>query len=312
MAVSIGLDYAPGQWKVCCVDQGKPVEFHAFSAVEDLLAWVNGICALYPEPTIVLSLDVTTPFSALPTLTGEQVDKLLQRYHPTPAFAEMRVALQNLRSISIRSYCAPSVEYLPAVPLHRRLMRPALGTANELCAVVALLHHMREQEAFWPEMNFLYVNASESGVCALVLQDGQVINGIGTLQGTSLPTAYGYLAMLETAEGDQDDARHEALQEALRAAFWEGLTQELAGLLATHHMEDMVVLGQQGATLIERLADEYQMYLFPRARPEYEGYESALGAALLAEGLELDGRAAEVVNHLQIRQAGRVALIPQV
>jgi predicted butyrate kinase (DUF1464 family) len=311
MGVSIGVDYVPGRWRACCVDQGKLMECHTFSAVDDLQAWVNGICALYPEPTIVLSLDVTTSFSALPALTGEQVDKLLQCYHPTPAFIEVNAALHCLRSISARSYCAPSVEYLPTVPLHRRLLRPALGTASEVCAVVALLHHMREQEAAWPEMNFLYVNAGESGVCTLVLKDGQIINGIGTLQGTSLPAAYRYLALLETAEEGQDDAEHEVLQKALSEAFWEGLIQELAGLLATHHIEDMVVRGQESSSLIERLADRYQIYLFPPAHDEHEGYESALGAALLAEGLELDGSAAEVVNHLQIRQAERIALIPR-
>ncbi|HLI68137.1 MAG TPA: DUF1464 family protein [Ktedonobacteraceae bacterium] len=309
MTVSVGVDYAAGSWRVCCVDQGKLIEFHEFSTVNDLLAWIHGSCPLYPEPTMVLSLDVTAPFSALPALTSEQVDRLLQRYRPLPAFTEVSAVLQILRSISVRSYCAPSVEYLPTVPLHRRLLRPGLGTANEVCAVVALLRHLREQEASWPEMSFLYVNAGVGGVCALVIQDGQIVNGIGTLQGTSLPLAYRYLAMLETAQGEQDDARHEALQKALHEAFWEGLTQELAGLLATHHIEDMVVLGQESARLIERLADSYQIYLFPQASSEHEGYEAALGAALLAEGLELGGSAADVVNHLQIRQAEQVALI---
>ncbi len=69
------------------------------------------------------------------------------------------------------------------------------------------------------------------------------------------------------------------------------------------------MLGQESARLIERLADSYQIYLFPQASSEHEGYEAALGAALLAEGLELGGSAADVVNHLQIRQAEQVALI---
>ena len=61
--------------------------------------------------------------------------------------------------------------------------------------------------------------------------------------------------------------------------------------------------------MIERLADVYQVYLFPHAHTEREGYEAALGAALLAEGLEQDGSACEVVNRLQIRQANRIALV---
>lgn len=309
-AVSIGVDYTPGQWKACRVEQGRPVELHTFPQIDELLAAVRQMCAHYPEPTIVISLDVATPFSALSAFTEEQLDRVSQRYHPIPAKVEIKTAFKALHSMSIRSYCAPSVEYLPTVPLHRCLMRPALGTANEVCASVALLHYMCEQQASWTEMNFLYVNAGENGTCALAVVDGQIVNGIGTLQGSSVPVAYGYLATLETSEGFEDEERRVTLQKVLSESFWEGLTQELAGLLAIHHLEDMVVLGKRSDSLVERLADTYQVYLFPHARTEIEGYESALGAALLAEGLEQDGSASEVVAHLQLRQANRVALLP--
>lgn len=312
MTVSIGVDYVAEQWRMCLIEEGRPATLHTCSTSDELLALVRQTCVTYPEPTIVVSLDVTTPFSALPALTDEQLDRLAQRYHPTPAFTEVRTVLQALRVLSLHSYCAPSVEYLPTVPLHRCLMRPALGTASEVCAVVALLHHMHELQAAWSEMNFLYVNASKNGTCALTIVDGQIVNGIGTLQGSSLPVAYGYLATLETTEGLGEEERRVALQQALGEAFWEGLTQELSGLLAIHHLEDIVVLGRESAGLIERLADTYQVYLFPHAQTEREGYEAALGAALLAEGIEQDGSAAEVVARLQLRAANRVVLVPNV
>lgn len=311
MTIHIGIDYIPGQWRVCSVEQGR-AEFQTCATSGELQSLLSQVCALYPEPTLVVSLDVTTPLRALATLTDEQLERLAQRYHPAPAFPEVRETLLALRAMSTRSYCAPSAEYLPTIPLYRRLMRPALGSANEVCAVVALLHNMRTQEASWPEMNFFYVNVGEHGSCVLVLKDGQIINGIGTLQGSSLLSAYGYLAKLESASsGRPEEAKQrETLREALQEAFWEGLTQELAGLLAIHHIEDIVVLGQKSASLAERLADLYQVYLFPHAQSEGEGYEAALGAALLAEGLEGDGYAADVVNHLQLRQADQFALLP--
>lgn len=312
MTVNIGIDYTPGHWRVCSVEQERAAEFHTCATSGDVQALISQVSALYPEPTIVVSLDVTTPFRALPELTEEQVERLAQRYHPTPAHTEVRETLLALRSMSTHSYCAPSVEYLPTIPLHRRLMRPALGNANEVCAAMALLHNMRAQDAAWPEMNFFYINVGETGSCVLVIRDGQVVDGIGTLPGSSLLSAYGYLARLESADSDEpgEAQKREALRQALQEAFWEGLTQELAGLLAIHHIEDIVVLGQQSSSLAERLADLYQIYLFPHAQSESEGYEAALGAALLAEGLERDGCAAEVVDHLQIRQAGQFALFP--
>ncbi len=307
MTISIGIDYTPGRWHICSVEQGKQAEFQSCATAGEMQALVSQVCALYPEPTIVMSLDVTTPFAALPTLTEQQVDHLAQRYHPTPACTELKEALLVLRSLSLRTYCAPSVEYLPTLPAYRRLLRPALGNANEVCAIVALLHHMREQEASWPEMNFFYVNAGESGTCVLVIKDGQIVNGIGLVQGSPLPAVYHYLATLESMENAEEESRRAAFRQAQEAAFWEGLRQDLAGLLAVHQIEDVVLLGQKSPALIERLADLYQVYLFPHAGPNGSGYEAALGAALLAEGLERDGCAAEVVNHLQLPQAGQSA-----
>ena len=310
MAVNIGVDYMSGQWRVCRVEQGQAVELHLFGHADEMVATVRQLCAQYPEPTIVVSLDVSTPFVPLADLSDERLERLVGRYHPTPAFTEVKAALQALRALSLRSYCAPSVEYLPTVPLHRFVMRPALGSASEVCAVVALLHHMREQQAAWEEMNFFCVNAGENGTCVLVIINGQVVNGIDTLQGSSLPAAYGYLASLESAEGPVEDeqARRVALQPVLDEAYWEGLTQELSGLLAVHHIEDIVVLGLQSERLVERLADTYQIYLFPHMHTEREGYEAALGGALLAEGLEQSGSSAAVVDRLQLRQAKRERL----
>lgn len=310
MTVSIGIDYVPGQWRVCRVEQGQLAEFHLFESATAMLAVVRQLCVQYPEPTIVLALDGVTPFAPLSTLSDEQLEQLVQRYHPAPAFSEANMALQAVRALNLRSYCAPSVASLPTVPLHRCLLRPALGSARAVCAVIALLHYMREQQATWEEMNFFCVDAGANGTSVLVIVNGQVVNGIDPLQGSALPVIYRSLAELEGAQGlagDQPDERADILD----AAFWEGLKQELAGLLALHHSEDMVVLGAQSARLVERLADTYQVYLFPHTHTEREGYEAALGAALLGEGLEQEGTSSVIVNHLQLRQANRAAGLAQ-
>jgi predicted butyrate kinase (DUF1464 family) len=294
------------------VEQGQLAEFHQFEVAEEMLESIRQLCARYPEPTIVVALDVATPFIALTALGDEQLERLIQRYHPTQAFSELTAVLRTLRALSSQSYCAPSVEFLPTVPLHRFLMRSALGSAGEVCAVVALLHFMREQQASWEEMNFFCINAGEEGSSVLVVVNGQIVNGIGLLQGSSQLAASSYLTSLEGEQGsaDSEQERRALFQPALDEAFWEGLTQELAGLLAVHHLEDLVVLGVQSGKLVERLAETYQVYLFPHASTERQGYELALGAALLGDGLETPGSAAEVVERLQLRQAQRALFAP--
>lgn len=312
MSISIGIDCTPGHWRVCRVEQGQLAEYYQFGTAGEMLVVVRQLCARYPEPTIVVALNVAAPFILIATLSDEQLERLVRRYHPTPLFNELIVVLQSLRTLSSHSYCAPSVEYLPAVPLHRLLMRPILGSAGDVCAAIALLHYMREQQASWEEMNFFCINVGEHGTSVLVLIDGQVVNGIDVLQGSSWLAASGYLASLGIEQGmtGNEIEQRAVLQPALDQAFWEGLTQELSGLLAVHHIEDMVVLGQKTESLVERLAETYQVYLFPHVHPEHEGYETALGAALLGEGREQPGSSAAVVERLQIRQAQRAPLMP--
>ncbi|HEY0756553.1 MAG TPA: DUF1464 family protein [Ktedonobacteraceae bacterium] len=310
MAVSLGLDYMPGQWRICRTERGQPEEYVLFESADEVLAGLRQFCMQYPEPTVVVSLDAITPFASLASLSDERLERLALLYHPTRTCQEATAALRLVRGLSLHSSCAPSVEYLPTVSPHRLLLRPALGSAREVCAVVALLHHMREQGATWEEMNFFCVNANEQGTSVLVIVNGQIVNGIKTLQGSTLSAASERLASLEGAREVAAEERHAALQPLLLEAFWEGLTQELAGLLAIHHLEDIVVFGKQSEQLIERLADTYQIYLFPQVDPKGSGYEAALGAALLGEGLEQAGSSANVIEHLRIRQAERVALVP--
>lgn len=282
--VHIGVAYEPEQWRVCCVERGKATELQLCEQTDAMLTAVRRLCTQYPEPTIVLALDVSMPFMSLAALNEAHLEQLLQPVYSTSARIQIKAALQALRAFSLHSYCAPAVAYLPTLPPHRLLMRSALGSPRAVCTIVALLHHMREQQAVWGEMNLFCVNIGERNTAVLVVVDGQVVNGIETLHGC---------------------VPQEVAQDVREAAFWESLTQDLAGLLAIHHIEDLVVLGQRSEKLIERLAETYQVYLFPHTHTERAGYEAALGAALLAEGLEQDGISAEVVEHLQLRRAER-------
>jgi len=70
--------------------------------------------------------------------------------------------------------------------------------------------------------------------------------------------------------------------------------------MAVHHLEDIIVRGPRKDAFIERFSDTYQVYHYPQGEPDAEGYEAAIGAGIIAEGLRYPGLAAEVVERLQI------------
>jgi predicted butyrate kinase (DUF1464 family) len=169
-------------------------------------------------------------------------------------------------------------------------------------------------------MRFLCVKVDQDTKSILVVEDGRIVNGIGDIPGGMRALLHGVPGYVDGSFLNADDGREFNEQElehrggatyVLRAseqAFWEGLTQELAGLMAIHHLEDVVVTGENKAALIERFADSYQVYLFPYSELDVEGYESALGAAVIAEGLYSPGLTSEVVVRLQVREASAKAV----
>lgn len=280
MSVSLGLSFNMGNWKTCLMENGQALEFFSFVDHVALRAYLEQTCTLYPEPTIVLSTDLETPFTSLIKTSRTCLeDMILQRYTSEQKDPLLKLLIATGHS-SNNSYFAPSVRYLPTMPPYRLLMRESLGTSNHVCAVASLLSQLRARESEWSEMNFLFLEVNANLRSILVVEDGQIINGMSSMM-----------------------MSQEEFLEACEQAFWEGLTQELAGLMAIHHLDDIVIAGQGKDAFNERFADNYQVYLFPYSQPDFEGFEAASGAAALAEGLSGHTPCAEIVERLYIRQA---------
>jgi len=295
MVLSIGVDYNRENWKTCLLEDGQPVELQTYNNTSSTLEYLQHTCALYPEPIIAISSGLNTRLTLLNTLIDQQLSELAdhlqhQHVHTTKEF------LTALNSFNLSSYSLPPVRQLPSIPAHRQRRRLDMGTSEKLCAITTLLYRMRRQEAIWQEMSFLYLDASHTARSIVVVENGRIVNGIGERAG--------YASLQQEQLDQQDESDHSEDQALAEQAFWEGLIQDLAGLMAIHHLEDVVVTGPHRNAVLERLEDRYQFYDFPRSPQEQIGFEAAIGASIIAEGLYHPGIAAEVVQRLELPQAG--------
>ncbi|MGH2495415.1 MAG: DUF1464 family protein [Ktedonobacteraceae bacterium] len=265
------------------IEQGQFVEQHAFEDAMQALSYLERTCAQYPELTLAISLACETPFLALSDSTARQWESLLTFPLHDWTISEACEFLIAVKHMNLHSYLVPSLRYLPAIPLHRKVACPSLGSSNDLCIVAALLSRLREREATWPEMQLFCVQVNQQFKSIQAIENGCIVNG-----------------MAKEIISSADDA---LMQDAYERALWEGLTQDIAGLMAVHHVEDIVVLGDYQDAFIDHFAESYQVYLFPSSEADVPGFECALGAAVLAEGLFLAGKASEIVEQLSIRQA---------
>jgi predicted butyrate kinase (DUF1464 family) len=267
MVVSIGIDCNKEDWRACLLENGRTLELRPLHDVHSALEYINQRCILYPEPIIAVSASCAG--------------------HQTHDF------LQTLEAVHFNTYKIPPINQVASVPRYRTQHGLDMGSSSMLCAVATLAFRMRKQEAAWQEMRFLYLEAGYLSRSIVVVEDGRIVNGIGE-------TPAGYYACQHDENGLCEREDRSADETMAEQAYWERLTEDLAGLLAIHHLEDIVVTGQRKDDVVERLEDRYQFYLFPHAEYEQQEFDAAIGAAIIAEGLYHPGRAAEVVERLQI------------
>ena len=295
MVLNIGVDCRADGWKICLMEHGRVLELGSFPDSLAMLVYIQSMCAHYPEPTIAVSSDMNTCYAALHTMTEQQFYEMTLDQSNRPWGVSLKELLIGIGSMNLRSYCIPAIAYVDSVPAYRKLNRADMGTAGNLCAIATILSRMREREAAWSEMCFLYLEVGHATKSIVVVEDGYIVNGIGTQE--------------HLYRGNWLDIQ--AGEALVEEALWEGLTHDLAGLMAIHHLEDIVVREQSTAAedvrrkdaVIERLGEQYQLYTFPGYEAGREGYDVAIGAAIIAEGLAGAGSMVEVVERLRIRHA---------
>lgn len=298
MALSIGIDSQQGSWETCVIENGRTMELHTWNDTSSVYEYIRGICARFPEPIITVSVGSGEPLTPLSTLNAQQLQQISAFRRPPQESQSMHDFLIAIGSLNLSSYLVPTVYQLPSIPNYRKKNRFDMGASDKLCNVATLLYRMREQQAIWQEMRFLYLHVNDLSRTILVVEDGCIVNGIGETAG--------FAACISTEQGQIDlrDEQDYSVEATLaEQAFWEGLHQDLGGLMAIHHLEDIIVSGSNKDAIINRLEGNYQLYHFPTHEGEQEGFAPALGAAILADGLYRPGLTGEIVERLQLPRA---------
>src|SRR5260370_16812293 len=112
MALSMGIDYSQGRWKTCLIENGIPLELLTLADTHAAFAYVEEVCAIYPELSIALSSPFDTVFGPLHTITASS---LLQH--------DLKDFLAALGTANLNTYSLPAINYLSSIPQHRKLTR---------------------------------------------------------------------------------------------------------------------------------------------------------------------------------------------
>jgi predicted butyrate kinase (DUF1464 family) len=224
--------------------------------------------------------------------------------------------VRALRDSGLPVVFLPSVIHLPTVPVHRKLNKIDMGTADKLCvAALALAQHNRDEPACVVEFGSAFT-------AIVVLNNRQIVDGLGGTSGVLGPksggawdgeTAY-LLSPLTKSDLFRGGVADAPTREAGKAAFREAFIKAVFGLLNVHGFQDVYYGGrllQTDSDLVQQALGELPTSFF---RLHYAGdlpgawvKHAAQGAALVANGLA-GGTFAPLVESLKLREASGTVL----
>lgn len=221
-----------------------------------------------------------------------------------------------LRDSGLPVVFLPGVIHLPTVPVHRKLNKVDLGTADKLCvAALALAQHDSDEPAAVIEFGSAFT-------AIVILKDRQIVDGAGGTVGMLGARSGGawdgeaayLLSPLAKADLFRGGVADIPDRETAKAAFREAFTKTVFGMLNVHGIQDIYYGGSLLRTDSELVREGLGQLPTSFFRLHYAGdlpgawvKHAAQGAAVIANGLA-GGAFAKVVDSLKLREASGTAL----
>jgi predicted butyrate kinase (DUF1464 family) len=304
MTLSVGIDYQAASWKVALWDEERVADLHVFTGSSHMWEFLEEVRRAHPAAPAVLPSGFGIPITRAGDLLDQDIAEMTLE-GKAQATDELASFLAEARRRLPRAFCIPAVKLLPTIPRHRKVHRIDLGTSDLLCAATWALYCRESVGRTQESSTFLLVNAGSDRRAVLAVVRGRIVDGIG---GTAPPMgATLHLDRLATPEGARNSLqtnRPLGAADALNSAtdptvVWESLTKEAYALFGFHRLPEVIVIGERRREAAEALGSHLPL---ANLSTPVDGYEGALGAAVVAAGLT-GGPTADVLERLGLREA---------
>lgn len=255
-----------------------------------------------------------------------------------PVLSGLRKLLWMMKEAGLNAYSAPGVVLLPTIPLHRKVNKIDMGTADKTCVTAfAIWDQAREHGISYDETSLICVEMGFGYNAAMAVENGQIIDGVG---GTIFPGP-GYLTLsqmdgelayilgefsklklfeagatfiasrkvLEVEDfcANLDKGEYQLAWQSMR----EGIVKAVALLRTSFEKEPREIILTGRLSRVERLRRELEKALGEKfgvsvRRPRHgfakEAKDVAQGTVLIANGIA-GGNYSGLVDVMQIRDA---------
>jgi predicted butyrate kinase (DUF1464 family) len=306
--LALGIALGASGWRAALWDEDRAAQLHAPADPAGLWALLEDVTAAHRGMPCVLPSGLGVPLTRARDILDRDVFEMTfrgERGSDELLAAFLPLARHRLPT----AFCIPGVKALATVPLPRKLFRVDLGGAGLVCAAAWALHVLGRSgraESFL----LLHLEAGLRGMAAVCA--GQIVDGVGSSVATFGQDGDGDAAEPLRLSGPAAWWRREGARVAqaeahspgcVASARWDGVRREVFALAGAYGLDRVVVTGEERAEALDLLAGRIPCESLPAPA---DGYEPALGAAVVAAGLT-GGPTTPLLDRLGLREArGRV------
>lgn len=255
-----------------------------------------------------------------------------------PVLSGLRKLLWMMKEAGLNAYSAPGVVLLPTIPVHRKVNKIDMGTADKTCvAAFAVWDQAEEYGIGYGETSLICVEMGFGYNAAVAVENGQVIDGVGgtifpgpgylTLSQMDGELAYilGEFSKLKLFEAgaafiaagkmlEVEDFAARLDTDKYRLAWQsmvEGIVKAISMLWITFKKQPGEIILTGRLSRVERLRGDLEKVLSEKfnvkvRRPRHsfakEAKDVAQGTALLANGIA-GGKYADLVEVMKIKES---------
>jgi predicted butyrate kinase (DUF1464 family) len=334
----IGIDPGTLSIDVCGLDRGRVFldrTFPTAQALEDPASFVAFLEAEGPLDLVAGPSGYGLPVTRASEVTDEDLRlAYLAAAGETGGIGGLRGLMRALAASSLPVVFTPGVIHLPSVPLHRKVNRVDMGTADKVCAAALAIHEQAARLRCAPrDTSFILLELGGAFSAALAVDGGAIVDGLGGSSGPlgiraagALDGEVAFLAVtigkevvfhggaatiagMPGADAESIAASNDPQAEVAWEAYLESIMKAVAALRVTApHVSEVILSGRLAR--VPTIRDELALRLAKVIDASIDvltgiapvSKQAAQGAAIIADGLA-GGRSQALVQTMRIGEA---------
>ena len=338
----VGIDPGTGSWDLVGLEDGAlilDVSIPTRRVLKNPRIIVDILKSLKEVDMVVAPSGFGLPLKKVSEISDADIFLMTLKREGKEEIVGLTSVIKLLIEEEIPAYVIPGVKHLPTVPIHRKVNKIDMGTADKVCvAALAIVDQSENLQIPIEETRFILIESGTGFNAVLAIDDGRIIDGIGGAEGHIGLRACGaldaelaylmgsllkttiykggavYIAGCENATPEElfKLAEYDERVRIAIKALTEGLIKDVFSLLAVlQDPREILVSGRLAriSTFLGILR-EYLVKIAPVRT--IKGFarvakEAAQGAAIIADGLS-GGIYKKLVDVMKIKEAAGTVL----